>query len=116
RVYHHLLALHFQCRPSLRRSPLPLFPTRRSPDLGFQLLKSPTTLTAVAWGAHRRNMTPFSPPCSVRWEPKKRWASKLLPCLYRRSEEDTAELQSRFDLVCRLLLEKHNLVQQVNAA
>ena len=50
---------------------------------GFQLLKSPTTLTAVAWGAHRRNMTPFSPPCSSRWDPKKRWASKLLPCLYR---------------------------------
>src|SRR5699024_11678612 len=26
--------------------------------------------------------------------------------LYRRSEEHTSELQSRFDLVCRLLLEK----------
>src|SRR6266704_7070844 len=29
------------------------------------------------------------------------------PC--RRSEEHTSELQSRFDLVCRLLLEKKNL-------
>src|SRR5207249_10928064 len=27
-------------------------------------------------------------------------------CLRRRSEEHTSELQSRFDLVCRLLLEK----------
>src|SRR5699024_11729334 len=27
----------------------------------------------------------------------------------RRSEEHTSELQSRFDLVCRLLLEKHNI-------
>src|SRR5699024_2053441 len=29
-------------------------------------------------------------------------------CLYSRSEEHTSELQSRFDLVCRLLLEKKN--------
>src|SRR5207249_10931677 len=28
----------------------------------------------------------------------------------RRSEEHTSELQSRFDLVCRLLLERKNLV------
>src|SRR5438874_7533725 len=28
------------------------------------------------------------------------------PCRYRRSEEHTSELQSRRDLVCRLLLEK----------
>src|SRR5437868_8959767 len=27
---------------------------------------------------------------------------------FRRSEEHTSELQSRFDLVCRLLLEKNN--------
>src|SRR5438067_10518445 len=30
------------------------------------------------------------------------------PALSRRSEEHTSELQSRFDLVCRLLLEKKN--------
>src|SRR5699024_11465045 len=29
--------------------------------------------------------------------------------VYQRSEEHTSELQSRFDLVCRLLLEKKNL-------
>src|SRR6266513_4596640 len=28
----------------------------------------------------------------------------------RRSEEHTSELQSRFDLVCRLLLEKKNII------
>ena len=28
---------------------------------GFQLLKSPTTLMATAWGAHTRNTTPDSP-------------------------------------------------------
>src|SRR5207249_11658899 len=33
--------------------------------------------------------------------------SRSVPVLaYRRSEEHTSELQSRFDLVCRLLLEK----------
>src|SRR5699024_11670106 len=30
------------------------------------------------------------------------------PVVVRRSEEHTSELQSRFDLVCRLLLEKKN--------
>src|SRR5699024_11425869 len=35
-------------------------------------------------------------------------AVKLFPV---RSEEHTSELQSRFDLVCRLLLEKKNIPQ-----
>src|SRR5699024_11623294 len=30
-----------------------------------------------------------------------------------RSEEHTSELQSRFDLVCRLLLEKKKLIQEI---
>src|SRR5437868_8481050 len=30
---------------------------------------------------------------------------------FERSEEHTSELQSRFDLVCRLLLEKKNIVE-----
>src|SRR5699024_11368458 len=34
--------------------------------------------------------------------------SGLLLFLLRRSEEHTSELQSRFDIVCRLLLEKNN--------
>src|SRR5207249_6198473 len=33
-------------------------------------------------------------------------ASAAIPAAPRRSEEHTSELQSRFDLVCRLLLEK----------
>src|SRR5699024_11844180 len=33
---------------------------------------------------------------------------KLEPVFASRSEEHTSELQSRFDLVCRLLLEKKN--------
>src|SRR5699024_12073638 len=31
-------------------------------------------------------------------------------CIVSRSEEHTSELQSRFDLVCRLLLEKKNQI------
>src|SRR5699024_11320892 len=34
---------------------------------------------------------------------------KSIPRSYDRSEEHTSELQSRFDLVCRLLLEKKNI-------
>src|SRR5207249_8000082 len=33
---------------------------------------------------------------------------EALRCVLKRSEEHTSELQSRFDLVCRLLLEKKN--------
>src|SRR5437868_9496610 len=43
-----------------------------------------------------------SPPCCLR-----SWARSCRPpAPGRRSEEHTSELQSRFDLVCRLLLEK----------
>src|SRR5207249_10167676 len=42
---------------------------------------------------------------SVRVAVKPRLAPRVLK---RRSEEHTSELQSRFDLVCRLLLEKKN--------
>src|SRR5207249_5327636 len=34
------------------------------------------------------------------------WYRGQLPAMSQRSEEHTSELQSRFDLVCRLLLEK----------
>src|SRR5699024_12555941 len=34
--------------------------------------------------------------------------TRLVPGVTYRSEEHTSELQSRFDLVCRLLLEKKN--------
>src|SRR5699024_12389355 len=92
---------------------LPSFPTRRSSDL-------PTSCTA----------------CCVGCVPSMKYSSRLLPPLancpvlrsiftvtipgggvsgcsgtpsrtaFIRSEEHTSELQSRFDLVCRLLLEK----------
>src|SRR5699024_12045300 len=39
----------------------------------------------------------------------------MQPLIWLRSEEHTSELQSRFDLVCRLLLEKkNNLFEELN--
>src|SRR5699024_12274319 len=55
---------------------------------------------------HRRGQTG----CSVRPDDKRRSCYSSLGYSYStvqiRSEEHTSELQSRFDLVCRLLLEK----------
>src|SRR5207249_11038734 len=34
-------------------------------------------------------------------------------CVLQRSEEHTSELQSRFDLVCRLLLEKKKIINNI---
>src|SRR5437868_10181721 len=57
------------------------FPTRRSSDL-----TAPFEAQYAGW--------PLAPPTNPMIE------------LMLRSEEHTSELQSRFDLVCRLLLEK----------
>src|SRR5437868_7564196 len=67
------------------------FPTRRSSDLRLQ--QRPTApITAMSSGGT------FSGNGS-------RCAARI------RSEEHTSELQSRFDLVCRLLLEKKKILQ-----
>src|SRR5699024_3723399 len=39
--------------------------------------------------------------------------TKAMKVIVRRSEEHTSELQSRFDLVCRLLLEKKNKINML---
>src|SRR5690349_25014590 len=78
----------------IRRPPRStLFPTRRSSDLGRARLPLP----AAAEGGDRRRFAPDA-------------AAALLPLPSRpRSEEHTSELQSRRDLVCRLLLEKKKI-------
>src|SRR5699024_11695859 len=48
---------------------------------------------------------PPSPPSEWGWPPAR---SAVSSSAAWRSEEHTSELQSRFDLVCRLLLEKQN--------
>src|SRR5699024_12715825 len=44
----------------------------------------------------------YPPTSTTRMSPGPAWSSPM----WMRSEEHTSELQSRFDLVCRLLLEK----------
>src|SRR5699024_11355945 len=106
----YLVAL-FSSQSSLRVSRhLCPFPTRRSSDLGV--------LAAVCRGVSARCFGV----CTGAWpggQPKRaflglllagaeRGARALEPARQRlgRSEEHTSELHSRFDLVCRLLLEK----------
>src|SRR5699024_11341778 len=66
---------------------LPISPLRRGPG------------QRRARGRHAGN-----PPDSTRWSQRAGRTSGRCP--RTRSEEHTSELQSRFDLVCRLLLEK----------
>src|SRR5206468_6535249 len=60
-----------------------------------------------------RESAPGSPPVAVRWAKPATGSGNLKPTCHislkagkTRSEEHTSELQSRSDLVCRLLLEK----------
>src|SRR5438067_9609924 len=84
-----------------------LFPTRRSSDLPLRGRRASGTATDRCGGgaANCCCRTAFSIPGRSRRS--------------LRSEEHTSELQSRFDLVCRLLLEKkkkntHKELPQVN--
>src|SRR5437868_9894399 len=70
-----------------------LFPTRRSSDLGGGEGQ-------VAVSSARRNPGPAAGGYARSRAVRSNCAA--------RSEEHTSELQSRFDLVCRLLLEKKN--------
>src|SRR5207247_6275794 len=103
--------------PTLPPPPhLPPFPTRRSSDLR----------TRAVHGPRRREPGPIVTPifASATWslasarqgadfavatapvEYYTRWGNPTVRDLEDRSEEHTSELQSRVDLVCRLLLEK----------
>src|SRR5699024_12609229 len=84
-----LLCFSF-CSPCHHRD-LPSFPTRRSSDLFGTVAQG-----VGAPGDHGMGGGPVDP---VHEQAGVNWTSS-------RSEEHTSELQSRFDLVCRLLLEK----------
>src|SRR5699024_12441161 len=77
------------------------FPTRRSSDLNSRVFQNiPNKFPENSW-EHFSN--PYIPVCShVHRVTRHSMETKT------RSEEHTSELQSRFDLVCRLLLEKKN--------
>src|SRR5699024_12881412 len=86
------------------------FPTRRSSDLilitllpaiNLVIINSESAGIKVTW-------TPVNTPRFVKG------AITFLNIINRRSEEHTSELQSRFDLVCRLLLEKKKILIMSN--
>src|SRR5690606_40688788 len=77
---------------------LPSFPTRRSSDLGFLVVV--TLLDDLRVRACQDRHVEL---CDSLLEPE---ALEALDRGLKRSEEHTSELQSRENLVCRLLLEK----------
>src|SRR5699024_12743769 len=92
-IFHYYLDIHY----------LHSFPTRRSSDLNEAIRRNITALPMCS--AHREtntmtgNTTPNADDVVIL-------AGARTPQDDDRSEEHTSELQSRFDLVCRLLLEK----------
>src|SRR5437868_14584575 len=87
------------CPSAAASRPLRSFPTRRSSDLtsrapGLHVSIVPRSLLDKREAAAERRFPALEP----EWE-----GAEPHP---RRSEEHTSELQSRFELVCRLLLEK----------
>src|SRR5690606_40860042 len=97
------------------RAALPSFPTRRSSDLGLSL--SAGRLSRLRRGGsrtrglvqpvgprQRRELRAAADPARAVRAPCAGIAERSTP--RKRSEEHTSELQSRENLVCRLLLEK----------
>src|SRR5438874_11695073 len=73
----------------------------------FLMLRRPPRSTLFPYTTLFRSVRDFALIASARFE---EWTAEadgvLIRCLAPRSEEHTSELQSRRDLVCRLLLEK----------
>src|SRR5699024_12569392 len=94
--------------------PLPTRPPPPSPLFPYTTLFRSLTWRATA-GIRVLPPTSRTRPRSAGASPASRRAlltgstvrASRSPVIISRSEEHTSELQSRFDLVCRLLLEKH---------
>src|SRR5207249_11911986 len=90
----------------------PLFPTRRSSDLLSPVMKATSSSAGRLVGSDIA-MTSVLPQRSIGMSSylfanSAGTSLTMSGSAKRRSEEHTSELQSRFDLVCRLLLEKKN--------
>src|SRR5207249_9895613 len=91
------------------------FPTRLSSDLrrkpipALVVCERPLLLACNSGGRlrHERYCV-CSPRRQLHGVGSQKWEADTLGRITWRSEEHTSELQSRFDLVCRLLLEKKN--------
>src|SRR5690606_42013207 len=92
---------------------LPSFPTRRSSDLGFTLIELMIVvaiigiLAAIALPAYQ-DYTGRAQASEALTATAGLRADIAVYSSENRSEEHTSELQSRENLVCRLLLEKKN--------
>src|SRR5690349_23362789 len=89
-----------------------LFPTRRSSDLDAVLAQQADLMDAIQRlraqaQANGKLETTKQQKVMVSQEANKQ-VIEIEPASPERSEEHTSELQSRRDLVCRLLLEKKN--------
>src|SRR5207247_11407576 len=97
-----LTLLSFLLEPYGAPPDLRSFPTRRSSDLGRSCccMNKASAERRPPWITPTSSFLPSKATCSpgYRSDP--------------RSEEHTSELQSRVDLVCRLLLEKKKYTQQ----
>src|SRR5699024_12275281 len=105
------------CRPydpSPRHGDPRSFPTRRSSDLedpieyvhrheGCIITQRELGIDTDSWDAALKNTLRQAPDVILIGEVRTR---ETMEYAINRSEEHTSELQSRFDLVCRLLLEK----------
>src|SRR5699024_12686237 len=80
------------------------FPTRRSSDLGKTFAALSIAVAVASGGAVFNWRAPM--PKRTLYVDGEMPATSMQNRLSARSEEHTSELQSRFDLVCRLLLEK----------
>src|SRR5207302_3874915 len=101
--FHSYLLLLFFVRCSGHPPDLHSFPTRRSSDLPASVLRDYTSLTGRTplpplWAlGYQQSRYSYTPDTRVR---------EIAHEFRARSEEHTSELQSRENLVCRLLLEK----------
>src|SRR5690606_40272021 len=86
---------------------LPSFPTRRSSDLGVWPPRGvPGDVPSRRSRARVRGGHGAAAGCACATGRPRRTAHRRRPRTRARSEEHTSELQSRENLVCRLLLEK----------
>src|SRR5699024_12544582 len=70
------------------------------------MIQTGVAIPSMCLSAHRRF------PFGSRDDAVRQRAREIMSKAIRRSEEHTSELQSRFDLVCRLLLEKKKMKLQ----